>query len=101
MPRDKWHGEGQLDMVDIDGDGDIDLIHSTDWTYDSAGKIVGGGVAVAHVELTHPFGVLQTRMRSADFVMHRGGRNVSHAEHAHRPAGEAAEAGCVDHEHGA
>ncbi|HWU80304.1 MAG TPA: FG-GAP-like repeat-containing protein [Caulobacter sp.] len=46
-PRDKWHGEGQLDLVDIDGDGDIDLIHSTDWTYDSAGKITGGGVAVA------------------------------------------------------
>ncbi|WP_265416133.1 FG-GAP-like repeat-containing protein [Caulobacter segnis] len=46
-PRDKWHGEGQLDMVDIDGDGDVDLIHSTDWTYDSSGKIMGGGVAVA------------------------------------------------------
>ncbi|MFY8142611.1 MAG: FG-GAP-like repeat-containing protein [Caulobacter sp.] len=46
-PRDRWHGEGQLDMVDIDRDGDLDLIHSTDWTYDGAGKIVGGGVAVA------------------------------------------------------
>ncbi|MDG2521181.1 FG-GAP-like repeat-containing protein [Caulobacter segnis] len=45
-PRDKWWGEGEIYLADFDGDGDIDLSHSTDHETQD-GKVVGGGAAIA------------------------------------------------------
>ena len=36
-PRDAYHGEGTLRLLDMDGDGDLDLAHSTNQFYQQTG----------------------------------------------------------------
>lgn len=41
-PFDKYHGEGQLYLRDMNGDGSVDIVHATGKTWTDAGFLAGG-----------------------------------------------------------
>ncbi len=41
-PFDKFHGEGELYLRDVNGDGSIDIVHATGKTWENNGFVAGG-----------------------------------------------------------
>jgi VCBS repeat-containing protein len=45
-PFDKHHGEGQLYLLDVNGDGTVDIVHSTGLSYSDTDGIFAGGTDI-------------------------------------------------------